>query len=125
MKVTAVGLRHLSSLTSLTRLHFQQSNKHVAFLQHLVGLQDLNADLGIRGSRGVRHLASLTSLTKLQLGCCCKMTDEDVSCLTNLVALRDLTLQRCWSMTDVGVENLASLTYLVTLHLNFIPLLTD
>src|SRR5262249_36488193 len=124
-RATGRGLRHLSGLKGLCKLHLVKTD--VASLDGLAGLSnlrellvapDVGADDPVLAEDGTAALATLTGLEHLELPYA-DITDRTLHRLTGLTRLRVLNLAFATNgISDAGLAALANLTRLEHLDLS-------
>ncbi len=115
--ILGTGLKHLSGLKSLERLHLTSTHvgdKELAYLLDLPNLKSLSLEGTPVTDAGMVHVGKMTNLERLSLNSA--VGDEGLSHLNNLTGLRSLILKNP-AVTDEGLSHLAGLTNLEFLHL--------
>lgn len=98
------GVRHLSGLTELTQLLFQ--------------------DAAITAT-GMQHLKLMTKLEELGFWRCTSLTDEGFDHVTKMTSLKRLDLRRCAKLTDGTLQRISHLHSLELIDFGNVPSITD
>lgn len=131
-KITDLGLKHLSMLTSLTKLdlHYgrQITDEGLSCLARLTALRDLGlGECEDVTDVGLSRLSVMTVLTRLCVRNFHELTDGGLSCLESFTSLRDLALffYTYKKITDATMRHLGKLTSLSRLSLGRCSKISD
>lgn len=115
-KITGTGLSHLSHMTSLETLHFDDFCCNIngfSVLDNLTKLDSLILPKSITNTE-FSHVSALVALKNLNFFNCDAITDVSMQNLSVLTALETLELSK--KITDSGMLHLSHLTNLHALH---------
>ena len=114
------SLEFLGKLQRLTELNLdlnsEITDRGVAHLARLTGLDLLGLDRAAVGDEACKTLASLPALADLNLNQT-RVKDSGLAALAALKPLKRLTLQSCRRITDKGLDSLATIHSLADLNL--------
>lgn len=106
------GILHLSTLTNLKRINFNDSSisaEGISYLSTLTSLTGLNIKLCYVKDAGLLSLQVLTSLIKLNISYG-EITESGISHLSTLLTnLTSLNISRCYHVKDTGLSYISTL----------------